>query len=686
MRPSARPLDTLSAVGLRSVLLGLSLWVLAAATHLSVLPLALEAQGIDAETIAELRTVSAVALSPDGERVAFTLTVPRSAQEERGGDRSRLFLMDAREGAEPEALLPEGVSAGQPAWSPDGAWITFTARLTEHHEQPQVYGIPREGGEPRPLTDSSDGVIAYALSPDGSRVAYTALQPLPAEVQERREAGWDMIVHGEDVQHVRLWTEELGGGERTPVTPDDRTVQSFEWSPDGERFAVQVTEQPDADSDLMFRRLKTVPAGGGPLELLAPTQGKLGPMAWSPDGRHLGLLGAKVYSDPLPQRVWLIPADGGQARDLTPEDYRGTPEWIGWLNDEEIVTAGVESTRSAVVAWPLDGSGPRLVMGRDDVGAGAGPTIIRSLSLAADGDRFAAPGHTRRHPAEVFSGSLSQGEPQRLTRHNPVLDQVALGAQETVAWEGADGMPMEGVLILPVDYEPGSPRPLTILPHGGPEGISIDGWNTRPLYPGQLLATRGFVVFKPNYRGSGGLGTAFASANHRDLGGKEFEDVLLGIDHLAQEGIIHPERVGISGTSYGGYFAAWAGTRHSHRFQAAITFAGLSNWISFFGTTDIPYEMADVHWDLWWFDNPGQHWDRSPVAWLEGADTPILVAQGMADERVHPEQSIQLHQFLELQGIPTGLVLYPRQPHGLTERAHRIDFMQRVVEWFERYL
>ena len=214
----------------------------------------------------------------------------------------------------------------------------------------------------------------------------------------------------------------------------------------------------------------------------------------------------------------------------------------------------------------------------------------------------------------------------------------------------------------------------------------MNGWNTRPLYPTHLLAHEGYVVLKPNYRGSGGRGTGFASANHRDLGGKEFEDVLLAIDHLDELGLIDPEKVGISGTSYGGYFAAWAATRHSDRFAAGITFAGLSNWISFTGTTDIPHEMSVVHWDLYWFDNPGQNWERSPVAWLNHANTPLLVAHGLADDRVHPEQSIQLYQFLEMKGIPTGLVLYPRQPHGLTERAHQLDFMNRVVNWFEEHV
>jgi dipeptidyl aminopeptidase/acylaminoacyl peptidase len=190
----------------------------------------------------------------------------------------------------------------------------------------------------------------------------------------------------------------------------------------------------------------------------------------------------------------------------------------------------------------------------------------------------------------------------------------------------------------------------------------------------------------PNYRGSGGRGVAFSKGDHRDLGGKEFLDVIAGIDHLAEQGLIDPERVGISGTSYGGYFSALAATKYSHRFKAAIPYAGISNWVSFTGTTDIPYEMSIVHWDTWWFEDPGLAWDRSPLAHVNDSQTATLVGHGMADERVHPGQSIELYTALRILGVPAELVLYPREPHGLLEREHQLDFVRRILEWFDLYL
>ncbi len=164
------------------------------------------------------------------------------------------------------------------------------------------------------------------------------------------------------------------------------------------------------------------------------------------------------------------------------------------------------------------------------------------------------------------------------------------------------------------------------------------------------------------------------------------EDILAGIDHLAEPGMIDPARVGISGTSYGGYMSAWAATRHSHRFAVAIPFAGLTNWVSFTGTTDIPVEMTAVHFDLPIAGNEGVFMDRSPIANLDGADTPTLIGHGLADDRVHPEQSIQLYTLMKLRDIPAELVLYPREPHGLRERAHQLDYMGRILDWLERYL
>jgi dipeptidyl aminopeptidase/acylaminoacyl peptidase len=275
---------------------------------------------------------------------------------------------------------------------------------------------------------------------------------------------------------------------------------------------------------------------------------------------------------------------------------------------------------------------------------------------------------------------------RRITRHNLWLDTVQLARQETIEWPGAEGLRIEGVYIHPLTPPPGGRAPLAILPHGGPEGISFDNWTTNPLYPAQVLAAQGYAVLMPNYRGSGGRGVTFAKGDHRDLGGREFEDVLLGIDHLAERGLVDADRVGISGTSYGGYFSALAGTRYSDRFRLAIPFAGLTNWVSFTGTTDIPIEMSAVHWDLYWWDNLGLAMDRSPVGNLATAQTPMLIGHGLVDERVHPEQSIQMYTSLKLIGVPVELVLYPREPHGLRERAHQFDYIGRVLEWFDRYV
>ncbi len=639
-------------------------------------PVALLAQGITPEQVVSIQNVGSVALSPDGKLVAFTLSKPRAADEKPGGARSELWIVPAA-GGEPRAVITAPNSASSPQWSPDGRTLAFEARL-DADERTQVYAVPAEGGAPKLLTRAPQGVLAFAWSPDGQSIAYTSREPEPADAAERRERGFDAQVAGEDVRHVRLWVEMIESGERRAVTPEDRTVRSFVWSPDGSRFALQVTEGADIDAGYMYRKIYTVAARGGELQRLTDTMGKLGDMAWSPDGKALAFIGAVSLNDPLAQSVFVVPAVGGPAVNRTP-NLRATAQSVGWLDARTLYFTAAEGTRTTMYRLPAERGGIDLILG-------GGPEILGSVSFDAKIRTFAASASTAAHPGEVYTGSIRDRRLTRITRHNAWLDQVKLAKQETIEWEGADGWRIEGVLIHPLNSVAGVRYPLAIMPHGGPEGISFDGWTTRALYPAQLLAANGYAVLMPNYRGSGGRGVAFSKGDHRDLGGKEFLDVIAGIDHLAAEGLIDPERVGISGTSYGGYFSAWAATKHSDRFKAAIPYAGISNWVSFTGTTDIPYEMSIVHWDTWWFDDPGLAWDRSPLAHINDTRTATLVGHGLADERVHPEQSIELYTGLRIKGVPSGLVLYPREPHGLVERAHQLDFMWRILEWFDKYL
>jgi dipeptidyl aminopeptidase/acylaminoacyl peptidase len=641
------------------------------------LPATLLSQGLTPEQLVTISQTGSVVMSPDGRHIAYTLSVPREADEAVGRNYSELYIIPAAGGtAIPVISKPSGASS--PQWLADGR-LAFTTVIADQDSRTQVYAVQADGSDLQRLSFAPNGVIAFSVSPDMRRIAFTSRDPIPTAEQTRRQQGYDMIVYGEHERPVRLWMQNIGDTRPQAITPHNRMVWDFAWADDSNRLSVRMSEETSDDHNQMFSQIYTMRTDGLNPRHLVKTDGKLGMMAWSPDGKKLAYLGAMRRSDPLPQRIWIADTETGATLDITPDGYEGTPEWISWIDDNTVLFNAVEGTLTALNRIPANGGAITRI-------AGGGAEVFRSISYDARKRTFAAAVNTRNHPNEVYTGTFADGRFNRVTRHNAFLNSVTFGRQSTIEWPGADGLTIQGVLVLPTDYREGQRYPLAILPHGGPEGVSMDGWNTRALYPAHVLAANGYVVLKPNYRGSAGRGSHFAMANHRDLGGKEFEDVLLGIDHLDRRGLIDPKRVGMSGTSYGGYFSAWAGTRHSDRFAATITFAGLSNWISFTGTTDIPYEMSDVHWDLWWFDNPGQYWDRSPVAHLNGASTPILVAHGLADIRVHPEQSLQLYNFLKIKDIPTGLVMYPREPHGLLERANQLDFMHRMLDWFNAYL
>lgn len=651
--------------------------VFLATVLLATTAVAARAQAVlTAEQVVELRAVRSVAVSPDGRRVAYTLLQPRSDTAAPGPAYTELWVVEAG-GGEPTPVVVAPASAGSPRWSPDGEWLGFILR-PEGRERPQVHAVPAEGGPMRRLTDSATGVLAFEWSPQGDAIAYTAWNATPAAVTARRATGNDVVVAGEGRPKARLWLQELDGSGAEALTPPHLHVAAFAWSPAGNQLAVQASAASDADSDLMRRDLWLQPADGRAPRELTPTPGKLGAMAWSPDGRFLAYLGATAANDPLAQSVLVVPATGGEPRNLTPA-FEGSATDVAWLDNEHVAFVAAEGTRTTL-------NRVRAAGGPIERIAGGGAEVFGAVSFDARARTFAVAASTARHPAAVFAGDVGSGRLRRLVDPNPWLDTVALGRQETIAWQSSDGLRIEGVVVYPVGYAGSTRYPLAILPHGGPEGISQDGWTTSALYPAQVLAGRGYVVLMPNYRGSGGRGVAFSQGDHRDLGGLEFDDVLAGIDALAARGVVDPARVGISGTSYGGYLSAWAATRHGGRFRAAIPFAGIANWTSFTYTTDIPEEMSVAHWDLWCDEHAELCWERSPVAHVNGASTPTLIGHGLADERVHPAQSLELFTALRLEGVPVELVHYPREPHGLLERAHQLDYMERIVRWMDRYL
>jgi dipeptidyl aminopeptidase/acylaminoacyl peptidase len=644
-------------------------------------PVAVHAQ-LTPEHVTQLQTVTSTAISPDGRWVAYTLSQPRAPVEDTvAGLRafSELWVVPVA-GGPPRAVVQRPMSASGPAWSPDGSRLGFVYRG-------QVHTVPAAGGEPQALTNMATGVMAFQWSPDGRSVAFTSRSAEDPAVTERRRRGDDVqvttgaylpwIPGTHPPRPVRLYVQAVDGGQPRAVTPETMFVREFTWAPDSRRLAVQLTDEGDADADQMFRRIYMATTEGGAPQRFAETVGKLGAMSWSPDGTRLAWQGATALNDPLAQSIF-VSEPGGTPRNLTP-NYEGSVVWVGWQNNTTVRFVSVESTRTVLQTVPAAGGARTAIIG-------PGAQIFQSVSFTRDGATFAMPASTAQHPNEVFVATTRAPQPRRLTNHNAFLAGVQLGRQETVSYTARDGLRIDAVLIHPVGAQAGVRAPLAVLPHGGPEGIDFDGWGTNALYPAQVLAGAGYAVFRPNYRASGGRGVDFSRGDHRDLGGREFDDVLDGIDYLHAQGIADRDRVGISGTSYGGYFSAWAGTRHPERFRVAIPFAGISNWMSFTGTTDIPLEMALVHWDLLPWEHPLLMWERSPIAHITRNSTPMIIGHGLVDERVHPEQMIQLHQFLRLQGVSSELVLYPREPHGLLERPHQLDYMNRILRAFDHYV
>lgn len=636
---------------------------------------------ITAEDIVNMRYSAQPAMDANGTQIAYVKIIPRRADEKRGGSYREIWVMDS-DGSNKRKFTSSPINSWSPQWTPNGN-LSFLSRRKEHHSAIQVYVISTDGGEATILTNHKTGIGSYQWSPNGKWIAFLSKDEKSNEKKKLEKDGFDMIVMDQDHIYTRLWVYNVKTGAYQKVFKQNLNVASFTWTPDSKSIVFQGTDKTGSDRDLLERSIYRVKAPNGIPRKVLETTGKLGDMAISPNSNNLAFLGAISYNDPIAQSIYLIPLKGGMAKMLTP-DFKESFITLDWIDDKTVLGKSYRGTKTVLSTIDIKDRSLEGVANQTDLLIP--DEIITSVSYHRETGKLVIVSNSQSNPNEIFIGEVGSNTIKRLTYSNPELDDITLAKQETISWKSNDGLMIEGVLTYPLKYRKGKRYPLVLQIHGGPEGTSLDGWNTRATYPVQLLAANGFVVLEPNYRGSGGRGVAYSKADHDDLGGMEFEDVLAGIDQLIDDGLVNKNKVGTGGWSYGGYFSAWAATKHSDRFKASMVGAGLTNMISFMGTTDIPYEMSIVHWNQWWFDNMELHWERSPLSHINNAKTPTLVIHGLRDERVHPEQGMQLWQALRIKGVETELVLYPREPHGLLERSHKLDYMDRLVGWYNKHV
>lgn len=634
--------------------------------------------GFTPQDVARTRMVTQIAMSPDGAQIAYVLAVPRRPAVDDDGPAWGELHVVGRDGVS-RPFLTGDVNASEPAWTPDGKAIVFLARRGKD-EARSLYVIPVSGGEARRAAGLATEITAFSLSPDGRRAAFLAKEEAPKARRDLAKKGFTQEVVDESAKPVRIWVASLDDPDVKPKMLDvPGSASELHWSPAGSRLAVALAPSSLIDDTYMARRIAVVDADSGAIVARIDNPGKLGAMVWSPDGGSLAFVSASDLNDPSAGRLMVVPASGGAPRDVLP-GYEGNVARLAWQSADSVVYIGDEGV------WTTLGRARRDGAQRNTLVATGGP-ILTALDLSRDGKSAALIGQTPRHPPEVFVTTVDSPAPRRLTTSNPWLAGVRLAAQEVVKFKARDGLSLEGLLIRPLDEKPGARSPLILAVHGGPESHDRNGWLTGYAEPGQLAAARGFAVFYPNYRGSTGRGVAFSKASQGDAAGREFDDLVDGVDHLVAAGLVDAAKVGVTGGSYGGYATAWCSTRYSDRFAAGVMFVGISDMVSKAGTTDIPNEEYLVHsrkhaWEDWKYGL-----ERSPIYYAEKAHTPLLILDGKDDPRVHPSQSLVLYRYLKaLDHAPVRLVYYPGEQHGNRRAASRYDYNLRMIQWFEHYL
>jgi dipeptidyl aminopeptidase/acylaminoacyl peptidase len=627
------------------------------------------------EHVAKLRTVLSAEISPNGEQIAYVLNVPRIPFEgDDGGAWRELHVVD-REGNS-RAFVTGKVSVSGITWRPDSSEILFLSRRGDD-ENTTLYSIPVDGGEATQLFSHATSIDSCDLDASGNKLAFIADETAPKADETLTEAGFSQRVFEESWAHSKVWIVDLSADEPKAEMLDlEGSAHAVEWNPQGTRLAVSLSPTPSVDDSYMNIELVYVDPVNGEIHGGYSPPGKMDSFQWSPDGNRMAIIGTLDRSDPAAGRLLIASVESGEAHDLMPglDAHVSNIEWTAIDNVAYIAGQGVWSRLGSV---RLDGSGTTAIQADDS-------SVFTGFSHANDGT-VALLQQSSQHPSEV--AVVIDGKLKRLTDSNPWLADMRFAKQERIEYKSRDGLTLEGILIHPLDEQPGQRYPLILYVHGGPEAHEVDGWLTSYSRPGQVAAARGFAVFHPNYRASTGRGVEFSKLDHGDFAGKEFDDLVDAITHFDNAGLVDPEKVGITGGSYGGYATAWASTALTEHFAAGVMFVGISDQISKLGSTDIPVEVFEVHhrkhlWDDWQF-----FLERSPIFHAGKAKTPLLILHGEEDTRVPTDQSLELYRMIKLQtDTPVRLVLYPGEGHGNRRAASRYDYNLRMLRWMEHYL
>jgi dipeptidyl aminopeptidase/acylaminoacyl peptidase len=620
------------------------------------------------------RTFEQTAISPDGKQVAWV---------ERVSPLETAIYISPAQGGTPRrvtAALARGKhSEDSVAWSPDSKRIAFLSDAVSAGQQ-QLYVAPAgpiaKLSTPTKLTSVKGFLASPGWSPDGKTVsvlftenATRAAGPLVAETPQTG-------VIKEAVTEQRLALIDAAGGKLRQISPADMYVYEYDWSPDGKRF-VTTAAHGNGDDNWYIAQVYTIDAAGGPMNSIykPPVDSQIANPAWSPDGRSVAFISGLMSDEPaVGGDIFVVPANGGEARNVTP-GMKASASWLTWTENGAKILFGedVDGLTGIATVDPANGKIETLYQGRGGLSANGWGTMV---SLSADGKTSAVIRDSMASPPEVWAGMI--GDWKQITSRNAGL-KPGWGEMKSVHWPN-DNFTIQGWLLYPLNFDPSKRYPMVVSVHGGPSSMVRSYWPGTHSFAVALSAAGYFVLF-PNPRGSYGQGEEFTRANVKDFGGGDFRDIVAGVNQVLGLEPIDGNRVGITGWSYGGYMTMWAVTQ-TNRFAAAVAGAGIANLQSYYGENLIdkwmvPFFGATV------YEDPEVYRKSSPIAFIKKAKTPTLVLVGDSDGECPTPQSYEFWHALKTLGVETELVVYEHEGHSFASPAHQRDVIERAVAWFD---
>ena len=646
-----------------------------------------------AEKAMQYKNITGTDISADGKYVAYVVRVP-VMEGEKSEYNSQVWVA-ATDGSFNLQYTRGEKSSTSPQFSPDGKQVAFLSN--RQGDKNQIYIMRLMGGEPEQITDAKTGVSSFKWSPDGSRIAYLMKDPESKEEEKRKKEKTDVILVDKDFKYNHLYTipvkaDEPGKRGVKRLTAGNFHINGFDWSPNGATIAFSFAPNPKINDAGLESDISTVPSDSGAVVPVVKMPGVDVNPLYSPDGKWI----AFESSGGRPERVGLsdaykVAATGGDIVELqkTPDRNASIEAWAP--DGSYLFISENYKTSRTLLALPTDN---KIKLKGDFIAySDSRLPILTSLkgtsgsfSISRNGKDMSYTFEDVNTPEEVFMAGTNGGNIKKVSDVNSGFDPPVTGKTELISWKSKDGMLIEGFLTYPVGFVKGKKYPIVLQIHGGPAGVFSQSYTGAPgIYMTQYFAQHGFIVLRPNPRGSSGYGKDFRYANVRDWGYGDYQDLMTGVDHVLAMGIADSNNQFVMGWSYGGYMTSWVVTQ-TDRFKAASMGAGLPNLVSMVTTTDIPdYIVAHAGGKEFWEDYE-EYEKHSAIYHIKNATTPTQVIHGANDLRVPFTQGQEFYNALKRKGVDTEMVVYPRTPHGPQEPKLLMDVSPRILAWFEKYL